>query len=178
MWSDLFLENVAAAALEDVSLRRSLPLCFVHDDFPAEEKDRLVSAKLQGLWSRLIPAEVWRHFRNRLHAENAPLFTDLLNARLCADTVKLASRVRRRPGLLVAFDDGDDGCALCFGGQRLTFPARMRAAVAFVASTDQFTVSGLPDCLGEEDKVALADRLVRDGLLLVIPRKSLTEALL
>ena len=168
-WTDLLLEGVAAAALRDVSLRRSLPFRFVHDDFPADERDRLVHDKLEELRSNLIPEEVWRHFRSTLQAENAPPFTDLLGSRMDADTAKLASRVRRRPGLLVAFDNGGDGCALCFGGQELTFPTRMRGAVAFVASTDEFTVSDLPDLVSPEDKVALANRLVRDGLLQVIP---------
>lgn len=168
-WTELFLEGAAAAGIRDVSLRQSLPFRFVHDDFPAEERDRLLQDKLEALRSRLIPGEVWGHFRSWLQAENAPLFTDLLSSRLWADTAKLASRVRRRPGLLVAFDNGGDGCALCFGGQELTFPDRMRVAVAFVASTDEFTVSDLPGLSQPEEKVALADRLVRDGLLQVVP---------
>lgn len=168
-WTDLFLESVAAAALQDISLRRALPFRFVHDDFPVEERERLVREKFERLWSTLIPAEVWRHLRNRVLADNLPLFNNLLSSRLGADTVKPESRVRRRAGLPVAVDNGDDSCVLCFGGQELTFPTRMRVCVEFVASTDGFTVSDLPGCLDQEDMVALAERLIRDGLLQVVP---------
>ena len=164
-WTDFLLESVAAAALQDESLRQSLPCRFADDSFPAATRDRLVRGKLEALGSRLAPAEVWRHFRQELLAVNAPLFTDLFSSRLCTDTLTLTSRVRRRRGLLVACENRADGCALCFCGQELRFPSRMLPAVEFVATTDVFVVGHLPDCLNKESKVIFVSRLVKDGLL-------------
>ena len=170
-WTDFLLESVAAAALQDESLRQSLPLRFADEDFPVEARDRLVREKLETLRSRLAPAEVLQHFRNELLALNTPLFTDIFGSRLRADALTLTSRIRRRRGLLVEFENRAADCALSFCGQELRFPSRMLPAVEFVAATDMFTVSDVPDCLDTESKITLVNRLVREGLLQALPDK-------
>ena len=164
-WTDFLLESVAAAALQDESLRQSLPLRFADESFPAEARERLVREKLETLGSRLAPAEVWQHFRNELLVLNTPLFTDVFGLRLRADALTLTSRVRRRQGLLVELENRSVDCVLCFCGQELRFPSRVLPAVEFVTTTDTFTVSDIPDCFDQESKVTFVSRLVREGLL-------------
>ena len=166
-WTDFLLEGVAAAALEDESLRQTLPLGFADGSFSAETRDRLVREKLEIVGSRFGPAEVWRYFRQGLLAANSPLFTDLFGSRLCTDALTLASRVRRRRGLVVELENRTGRCVLCFCGREVNFPGWMLPAVAFIAATDAFGVDDLPECLDRGSKVTLVNRLVRDGLLQV-----------
>ena len=63
------------------------------------------------------------------------------------------------------FRSHPDGCALCFLGKEVQFPAFLQEAVAFVASADTFTSGEIPNCPDEEAKVVLVRRLVREGLL-------------
>ena len=164
-WTDWFLESVAAVALQDRSLRESLPFRFVYGDFPSEERERLIKEKAEGLAARLIRAEVWKQFRNTVRVENSPLVTDLLSSRVSGDALKGTSRVRRRRGVVVEVETHTDGCGLCFLGQELNFAARRRPALSFLAAADVFTVEDIPDCLESEEKVALVNRLIADGLL-------------
>lgn len=168
-WTDLFLEGVAALALQEPSLRQSLPPGFVRADFPREERDRLVREKIESLAPRLVPAEVLKHFRNTVLTENAPVLTGLLNSRLHGNGVKDTSRVRCRPGLAVEIEFEDGRCALRFLGQELNFENRARPALAFLAASREFAVDEIPDCLEAKEKVGLVNRLIADGFLEVAP---------
>ena len=163
-WTDFLLESVAAAALGEESLRRSLPLGFADDGVSTETMDRLVREKLEALVSCLPAADVWRHFRNELSTANAPLFNDVLSSRL-AGQVTLSSTVVRRLGLRVEFEERGAGCALGLCGQEIEFPGWMEPAVRFVVETGRFEVAALPECLDGDGKVAFVARLMREGLL-------------
>ena len=164
-WTDFLLESVAAVALKEESLRHALPLRFADECFPAPTKDRLVREKLETLGSRLAAADVWEHFRSELMEHNTPLFTDVFGLRLRENTLTLTSRMRRRPGLVAEFANSSVDCTLSFCGQELRFPGSIRPAVRYVATTEAFTVHGIPDCLDTKGKITLVNRLVREGLL-------------
>ena len=164
-WTDLFLESVAAVALQEPSLRQSLPLRFVHADYPREERDRLVQEKLESLSSRLVPAEVWKHFRDTVLAENAPVLTGLLSSRVRGNGLKGTSRIRRRPGVGAEVELDGDRCTLSFLGQELNLATGARPALAFLMAAREFTVDEIPDCLEPREKLALVNGLITDGLL-------------
>lgn len=166
-WTDLFLESVAAAALQDSELRQSLPFRLVREDYPAEERDRLVREKLKRLLVGLVPDEVWKNLRDRLLAENSPALTDLLESRVCDSAVTETSRFRHRPAVDLSFEAQNDGCTLCLLGQEVRFPASMTPAASFIAScsSEAFSVREIPGCLDLNEKIGLTKRLVAEGLL-------------
>jgi ribosomal protein L16 Arg81 hydroxylase len=164
-WTDFFLESVAAAALEEESLRQTLPLGFADGSCSQEDRDRLYREKLELLHSKFDPMPVWRHFQDELLAANTPLLTDLLGSRLRTDPLTLDSRLGRRPDLAVELKNDGDHCVLRFSRRELTLPTRVFAAVEFVTTRDVFAVQDLPDCLDAEGKVTLVRRLLKEGLL-------------
>ena len=165
-WADLLIESVAAAALEEESLRRNLPHGFAREGFPAAERRRLFAEKLSLVQSRFEPEAVWRRLADEVLATGAPLFTDLLGERLRDDELTLRSRVRRRAGLLAEAAVEGEACVLRFSGRELRLPAGAWPALRFAATTaDEFAVTDLPDCLDGAGKLTLATRLVREGML-------------
>ncbi len=164
-WTDFLVESVAATALRESALRHALPLRFADDEFPSEERERLVREKLEVLVTRCVAEEVWQRFRKDVLALNTPLFTDLLTSRLRGRSITPASRWTRRRGLRVELRSHRDGCVLSLLGREVQFPAVMRQAVEFIASSDEFTIADLPDCPDDEGKVVLVRRLVGEGLL-------------
>ncbi|MDE2970720.1 MAG: hypothetical protein OXU35_00315 [Acidobacteriota bacterium] len=164
-WVNFLVESVAATALRDESLRRSLPMRFADGSIPPEALDGLVRDKLERLSSRLDPTEVWDHFRSELMVLNAPLFTDLLTSRVSTGDVTLDSKLRRRNGLFVTTKRDPERCCLCFCGSELQFPSSTWPAIAFISVTPAFTVRDLPDCPDGEGKLTVVKRLVREGLL-------------
>ena len=164
-WTDFLLESVAAAALEEESLRQSLPLRFADESFSETTATEVVRERVDRVMAGAPWRDVWRHFRNELLATNTPLFTDVFGGRLAVGTITGDSRVVRRVGLVVALESHGEGCALRFCGQELKFPGRLLPAVQFVHRTESFVVRDLPDCLDEVGKVDFVTRLVREGIL-------------
>ncbi len=118
-WADFLVESVTAAALEEESLRRSLPRGFAGVGLPDAERARLFDEKLALLQSRFDPAVVWRRLSNEVLASDVPLFTDLLGQRLRRDRLTPGSRVRRRAGLLTEAAAGGETCLLRFCDREL-----------------------------------------------------------
>ena len=164
-WADFFLQSVAAAALEEPALRENLPVGFADERFPADDKTRLFGEKLAMLQARLDPTPVWRHFESEAHTANEPLYEDLLGSRLRTRQMTLDTRVNRRADLRVSIENSGETCAIRFRDQEMTLPGRVFPAVEFATTTDEFCVRDLPDCLDEQGKVTLAERLVKEGVL-------------
>ncbi len=164
-WTDFFLECVAAAALEEESLRQTLPLGFADGSCSARDRDRLYREKLEVLQTRIDPMPVWRHFQHELLAANTPLLTDLLAARLRHSPLTHDSLVGRRPDLAVELEDGAEECVLRFSRRELRLPARVFAAIEFATAREVFAVRDLPDCIDAAGKMTLVQRLLKEGLL-------------
>ena len=164
-WAEFLVESVTAAALEEESLRRNLPREFARQGFPASERKRLFSEKLELLQSQFNPAVVWRRFSDEVLATDVPLFTNLLGQRLRRDRLAPGSRVRRRVGLLTEIATDGETCVLRFCGRELRLPVGVRPALQFATTADEFRVLDLPDCLDAEGKLTLVKRLVKEGVL-------------
>ena len=164
-WAEFLAESVAAAALEDESLRRNLPRGFAREGFPAAERERLFAEKLATVQSRFDPEAVWRRFADEALAAGAPLFTDLFSQRLRGDRLTPRSRVRRRAGLPAEAKPEGETCVLRFCGRELRLPARAWPALQFAATAEEFAAEDVPDCLDAEGKLTLVTRLVREGFL-------------
>ena len=175
-WAEFLVESVAAAALEEESLRRNLPREFAREGFPAAERARLFGEKLASVQSRFDPEVVWRRFADEILAADVPLFTDLLGQRLHEHGLTPRSRVRRRAGLLTEAVREGGACLLRFCGRELRLPAGVWPALQFAATADEFAVEDLPDCLDAEGKLTLVTRLVREGVLQPVPASTRSAA--
>ena len=165
-WAEFLVETVAAAALEEESLRRNLPAGFAREGFPAGERERLFREKLASVQARFDPEAVWRRFAGEVLASDVPLFTDLFSQRFRKTPLTLGSRVRRRPGLLTEAAAEGETCLLRFSGRELQLPVGAWPALRFAVAADaEFAVEDLPDCLDAQGKLTLVTRLVKEGVL-------------
>ena len=164
-WAEFLVESVAAAALEEESLRRNLPREFARDGFPAAERKRLFGEKLAFVQSRFDAEVVWRRFTDEVLAADVPLFTDLFSQRFRGDRLTTRSRVRRRIGLLTEAVTEGETCFLRFCGRELRLPVSVWPALQFATTEGEFAVQDLPDCLDAEGKLTLVTRLIREGVL-------------
>ena len=164
-WTDLFLEGVAAAALEEEVLRQNLPIGWSRHSSLTEGYKALYKEKLDVLLSRLDPAPVWTHFRDQVAIANMPVLTDLLASRIGALPLTLNSRMKRRVDLFVEIEYTNEHCVVRLPGQDIRLPRRAFSAVEFAITTREFRVGDLPDCLDSAGKIALVNRLVKAALL-------------
>ena len=95
--------------------------------------------------------------------------TDVIAVRELTDTTRLA----RRPGhpCVLVDADGADGAVLrvLLGDRHLDVPTRLRPALEVVRQRDELVPADLADHLDPESRLVLCRRLVREGLLRVLP---------
>ncbi len=85
-----------------------------------------------------------------------------------ADQLDLETELERRPTMISDVDGADGEVTLVFDGKSLTFPARVREEVEYVARADErFRAEDLPGALDEQGRLVLVRRLVREGFLRV-----------
>jgi hypothetical protein len=64
---------------------------------------------------------------------------------------------------------GENQVSIQFPGNEVTGPAWLEPAFRFIANTETFVVQALPDSLSNNSKLILVRRLIREGLLKVVP---------
>ena len=167
LWVDLMKEAVAAAATEDVNLRKSLPLgaATIRGPEPPlrEQFERLV----QTMGTAETLTRALRRLRARSISIDLPMLTGHLHAFQQDPPVTLTTTVARR---IVAFEvhRDDDDLVLSFRRRTLRMPSYVHPDLAFIAEASTFQAESLPGDLDDEGKLVLVRRLLKEGFLMRI----------
>ena len=169
-WADLISEALASLAEEDANFREALPPGFLNDDATGD-----LAHKLQELLRELALKancnQAVRRLEDRILTNGQPVpdghFLSLERE------IDLDSVVTRRAGMLCRVRQHDHEVTIHYPGNIISGPKAIEPAFQFIKNTERFTVSDLPDCLGQQDKIILTTRLVREGLLRVDPTDNL-----
>ncbi len=164
-WADLFLECVAASAVDDVELRKSLPLGFARDDFSPSDRQQLFNEKLSMLTARLGADRAFDSLAQDLVRRPGQAFDNLLGQVAQVDTLTRSSVVRCRAHTSWNVREEHDRCIIVQGGREIRMPPHMLPAVRFARRSTAFTSQDLPDCVDAEGKLTLVRRLVVEGIL-------------
>ena len=168
-WTDLLLELVARVALEESALRRALPVGFAREGFDRTAARETLRGLLLQLNARADADAMLDHFIERFIADCPPLLQGQLRQLDALQSLTMKTLLGARPG--VAHRLRRDAAALIVElyGRRITFPAHTGEAVAFALTHAQYSLRELPGELDEAGRLALARRLVREGLIWVLP---------
>ena len=74
--------------------------------------------------------------------------------------------MRPRPGTVCTMYDGPDSVLLNYAGRAITFMGLFKAALVFALNTPSYTIGELPGDLEEDEKLALIERLMQEGLVI------------
>ena len=89
------------------------------------------------------------------------------------DHIDQHTRLKTRDVAGVSIDEDDSAVRITYYGKVIECPAALSASVRFLMARDAFAVSELPDMLTPQDKLLLARRLVKEGLLTFADRQEL-----
>ncbi|HEY6323909.1 MAG TPA: cupin domain-containing protein [Thermoanaerobaculia bacterium] len=160
-WADLM--SAALAALRgDERWLEALPPAFLHGAPGMEARFRELAGELP---RQLSFDGALARLGEQLISGKSPLAGD----DLFQDKPELAldSVLTRREGMLVRVLEGPGYAGLQYPGGKLTGPAKIAPALHHVESHRRFSVASLPGELDGKEKMVLARRMVRDGLLAV-----------
>lgn len=163
-WMELLLESVACLALEDPSVRKSLPPGFAQQGWNEEAAAERYRALVEKLAEPMHFRRSLDHCRG-LVLQRQPL---MLDGRLRLALGKLEvgpnTELERRPGQglrLVARGEGQ--VTLEGSGRALSFPEAVTPALEFVLRQGAFRVGDIPE-LDDDSQIVLAKRLVSESL--------------
>lgn len=165
-WADLISEALTLAARADRRFRRALPIGFM------DQEGGSLGAEFAELL-RLLACEAdceaarWR-VGQRLISNGQPLPDGHFVSLSQVSSLDQDTRVARRPGLMCKVISSASGASIHFNGNAVSAPRAIEPALQFLVVNEKFAVRDLPDCLADEDKVVLAGRLVREGLLTIV----------
>jgi hypothetical protein len=164
-WTDLLLESVAEACLNDPAFRKSLPPGFARPDFDPAQARRLFQALLRRLAEESNLDPILERFADDLVSSRPPPLRGQMAQLAALGGLALDSVVGPRPNLTFYLRTEDDSLRLECYGRTINFPARAGDAVRFALAHSKFAVRDLPG-LDDAGKLALARRLVREGILM------------
>jgi bifunctional lysine-specific demethylase and histidyl-hydroxylase NO66 len=168
------LDRAVGEALDRISADDHLPAGYLDD--PGLLANGLAT-RLDALREVLGDTDVARvaddQTRTFLEKRNGHLRGSLVD-RMELAAVSADTRLRRRPGKPCVLRPDGDRLHLLLGDRRMTVPARITDAVERVRTLEVFT----PDDLGldTESGLVLSRRLIREGLLEVVPEEPRHEA--
>ncbi len=167
-WNDAIHSAMAGLADEAWS-RQALPAGYARDEeMLAAELDQRFAA-LRHWLEKVDTAAVARRIVTRFWSSRPPVLTGQLRQILALDRVDDESRVRRRPTTVCHLLSGDGQLTVVLGDRELRMPAALEPAVRRLAEASSVRVGDLADQLDAESRLVLVRRLVRDGLLELLP---------
>lgn len=164
-WSDLLLELVADAGLNDVDFRRSLPPGFAQQPFDRSEARETVRALLQKVAGNPNFDAIFDRFVDNFITACPPLLSGQMSQIVLAENLTLDSVVGARTGSVSYVRTEPQSTTVDCYGRKITFPRHVDEAVRFALVTARFVVSEIPGGLDDDSKLTLARRLIREGLL-------------
>jgi ribosomal protein L16 Arg81 hydroxylase len=167
-WADLLHQALAEVTRRDARFRETLPPgTILGQPLPAGVMQRFQEL-LRALEQAARPEDAARRLGDQFFDELAMLPAATFVPPEGVERMSLDTLLARRPGAICRVLVDGEGAVIEFPGGRLGGPARIAAALHFVAGTERFPVRDLPDGLGDDAKLVLARRLVREGLLSVV----------
>lgn len=158
-WIDLFSAAVSAAK-NDRRFRKALPPGFLSK---ADGLNDLFTELLDALPQYLSFADAMGRLAEKLIVQNPPP----PGGGLLAEEVELGidTVLVRRKGVICRAIEGPGYAAIQYSGGKILGPEKIAPALRYVAQHRSFSVSSITGDLTEREKLVLARRLVRDGLL-------------
>ncbi len=165
-WAELMLDAVAAACLDRPALRRNLPAGFAAPDY---DRTALRTA-FTGLLAELQrePERVDAALDRMIDcfiAQRSPALAGHLAERLGAAALALDTPLQPRPDLIWRLSVSGESLTLLANGCEIRMPAFTAAAVAALLAGPPVAPRSLPGDLDDAERLVLARRLLRDGLL-------------
>lgn len=167
-WADLLLELVARASLTDSTLRKALPPGFARSGF-----DRVHA--LQSVRNLLGKACTTANFDAALDSiietflsACPPSLEGQMGQLAALDRLTIDSLVGARQGVVFRVGaNGDSVWVDCYS-RKITFPPHVQEAVRFALHHSRFAVRSLPGNLGDDGRLTLIRRLIREGLVVAL----------
>lgn len=164
-WTDLLLEAVARAALEDPELRRSLPVGYARQGFDRRAARETFRALLARAVEKADFDRALDHFAEDLvSTRHALVYGQMQQIHRLKDAT-VDDRAGARPNLMFFLEKDDERVTVSAYGGSITLPVHAAEPLEHALTHDDYRIGDLPGDLDDAGKLVLIRRLVREGLV-------------
>jgi hypothetical protein len=164
-WADVMVEAISQACLASPAFRANLPAGFANPGFDRRKAEATFRSLVETFARTAELGPILDRFAESFVTSRRPAFDGCLTELDSPPQVSLESRLIARPHLLHMLREESDKLVVLFGSTQITLPSFTREALTFALSGKAFQVSDLPGPLDDPGKVVLAQRLIREGML-------------
>ncbi len=168
-WADLLLEFIASASLNDPVFRKALPPGFARSEFDRSQIRAPLVTLLQRAATTLNFDPALDTFIDAFISACPPLLQGQMAQLAALDSLAIDSLVGARLGVISRLQTVGESESLDCYGRKISFPPQSREAVRFALSHPRFVVRCLPGDLDDAGKLTLIRRLIREGLVIIVP---------
>ncbi|MCZ6604813.1 MAG: hypothetical protein O7A03_06675 [Alphaproteobacteria bacterium] len=168
-WTDLMLEAVSAVSLKNPDLRRSLPVGFARAGY-RRNKAKAEFKELVRKFARTADFDdALDQFADRITSSRAPLLRGQMEQVTRLDRLNLKTLAGPRPALIYKLFRDGDRIVISVYGKEIAFPKFAAPSLRHALSAERYRIGDLPGDLDDDGKITLVGRLVREGLVAVMP---------
>jgi ribosomal protein L16 Arg81 hydroxylase len=164
-WADVLTEALSEACLQSPAFRANLPAGFANMDFDSSKAEAAFRALLETFASNARLQPILGRFAETFVTTRRPDLRGCLEELGAAPQISAETRVGPRPHLVFALREENQNLVLVFGPTQIKFPSFAREDLE-AALREPFIVRDFPGRLDEAGKLALARRLVKEGILI------------
>ncbi len=168
-WTDLLLELVSRMALREPAFRRSLPVGFARTDFDRAGSREVLQELLGKLSSQADVDEALDQFAERFMTDCPPLLRGQMQQLSRLHELTLDTMLGARSGVVHRLRRDPNTITIECHGRRITVPGHAAEAVVFALDHPCYILRDLPGRLDEPGRLSLAQRLIREGLIWMLP---------
>lgn len=163
-WFDFLSDALAALADQDTRFRRSVPVGFLHD--PKAESDLKENFELfKNIFNENCTLQNALHKHVEHVVVNQPPIPDGHFATLF-ENIELHTPIKKRQVNTMRLFKANQMTGMQFSGNQISGPKKIEAALEFIeAAAEPFSPAELPGDLSAKEKLVLANRLIKIGLL-------------
>lgn len=165
-WTDLLLEAVSAASLNNVDFRRSLPVGFARAGYRRNQaKEEFKDLVHKFARSANFEAAL-DQFAARMTASRVPLLRGQMSQVENLGELTVHTVASPRPALIYKHFKDKDQFVISVFDKEIAFPDFTGDAIRYALTADRYQIGDLPGDLNDDAKVTLIGRLVREGLVM------------
>ncbi|MEM1285551.1 MAG: cupin domain-containing protein [Pseudomonadota bacterium] len=173
-WADLLTEAMVDVAHRDPAFRASLPQGYAQDAFDSAAMAETFARLAQRFAQKATLDPLLDQIRDEFIANRVPRVPGQMSELARLPGLTAASKVSAQPQLIYQTregldPDGSPTVHISCQGTEIVLPAHTKKAVEACLSADHMSIRDLPGELSADDKLVLAKRFIREGLMVSHP---------
>ena len=168
-WCELFIEAISELSLRDVAFRRSILLGLGTRAFDTQAATATFRALSRRLVAELNGQTAFDSFAEEFRRRHDIALEGQLSQMIALGELTAASVVALRPGLVFQVLAEGDAVTLRYSDREISLPAKTGISLEFLLCSGKVAVAEIPDPLDIAGKTTLVRRLIREGLIEVMP---------